>query len=812
MAFTGWKPFKFFDVSQVKLPDAESASLFEQGNITCVASGSDNVFLGSQDGVVRIVSSAFKVMREFQAHDTGSIRYMKPVQGTSLLVTIAEDLSSEPTLKVWALDKLEKKTGIPRCQSTLTIHNGRKQFPVTAFAAMDDLSQLAVGFGNGAVTVVRGDLIHDRGARQRTVFESEEPITVDKSTGDVIVARDDALYSYGLSGRRAVYTYEGPKEKISTYKDYTAIVSPPKTNTITRAVRTFGRSAADDLFSTSSFTILDTDMKIIAHQEALTSPVQAVFVEWGDLFVLTQDGKLLRYHEKTFQQKLELMYQRDLYIIAINMAQKAGVDKATQNVILRRYGDHLYQKGDYDTAMQQYLKAIDNTEPSQVIRKLKDVDKLEAFIRMPGDPKFDLDTAIAMCRQGGYYDQAAFLARKHNEHELVVDILIEDSKRYAEALAYIWRLEPQTAYQNFMKYATVLLEHCPKDTTQIFIDYYTGHFRPKKDAVVIPNAPATSGMGIVNNAATAVQNLAALLPLPYMNVNTINSPNSGDQKTTASQAQIVETTIDEPPPEYKVPKPRTAFSSFVDHPNEFIIFLEACKSSQDINEEDKVDLYTTLFEMYLHVAASTRDGDKEEWENKAKKLVEGKDVKEAGDELDAVLRKIDEDGLMAPLQVIQTLSANGIATMGMIKKYLATTIDRERREIANNRKMIQTFTADTATKKAELDTLKSKPIAFTASRCSSCPYPLDQPTVHFMCNHSFHQRCLDVDSERDVEDPMSGVECPICAPQNATIKAIKKAQEDSAERHDIFLDALGKSRDKFANSKTTSTASGKVME
>ena len=24
-----WKPFKFFDVSQVKLPDAESVSLFE---------------------------------------------------------------------------------------------------------------------------------------------------------------------------------------------------------------------------------------------------------------------------------------------------------------------------------------------------------------------------------------------------------------------------------------------------------------------------------------------------------------------------------------------------------------------------------------------------------------------------------------------------------------------------------------------------------------------------------------------------------------------------------------------------------------
>jgi len=76
--------------------------------------------------------------------------------------------------------------------------------------------------------------------------------------------------------------------------------------------------------------------------------------------------------------------------------------------------------------------------------KLKDIDKLEKFIKSPGDLKFDLDTAISMCRQGGYYEQAAYLATKHGEHELVVDILIEDSKRYAEALQYIWHLEPES--------------------------------------------------------------------------------------------------------------------------------------------------------------------------------------------------------------------------------------------------------------------------------------------------------------------------------------------------------------------------------
>jgi Tfp pilus assembly protein PilF len=46
------------------------------------------------------------------------------------------------------------------------------------------------------------------------------------------------------------------------------------------------------------------------------------------------------------------------------------MDAQQQNIIFRKYGDFQYQKQDYDGAMQQYLKAIDNTEPSQVIRKV----------------------------------------------------------------------------------------------------------------------------------------------------------------------------------------------------------------------------------------------------------------------------------------------------------------------------------------------------------------------------------------------------------------------------------------------------------
>lgn len=81
-------------------------------------------------------------------------------------------------------------------------------------------------------------------------------------------------------------------------------------------------------------------------------------------------SQIFRYREKPLQERLEILYQRNLFLPAINLAQKSGMDAENQNVIFRKYGDSLYSKGEYDNAMQQYLKAIDNTEPSQVIRKV----------------------------------------------------------------------------------------------------------------------------------------------------------------------------------------------------------------------------------------------------------------------------------------------------------------------------------------------------------------------------------------------------------------------------------------------------------
>jgi Tfp pilus assembly protein PilF len=65
-----------------------------------------------------------------------------------------------------------------------------------------------------------------------------------------------------------------------------------------------------------------------------------------------------------------MLYQRNMFPLAIELADNSGLDAGQQRLIYKRFGDYLYQKGDYDGSMVQYIRAIDATEPSQVIRKV----------------------------------------------------------------------------------------------------------------------------------------------------------------------------------------------------------------------------------------------------------------------------------------------------------------------------------------------------------------------------------------------------------------------------------------------------------
>lgn len=68
---------------------------------------------------------------------------------------------------------------------------------------------------------------------------------------------------------------------------------------------------------------------------------------------------------------------------------------------------------------------------------------------------------------------------------------------------------------------------------------------------------------------------------------------------------------------------------------------------------------------------------------------------------------------------------------------------------------------------------------FQKTKCSMCNSPLELPSVHFLCSHSFHQHCFESYAESEAE-------CPTCTPENRKVMDMLRAQEQKRDLHDHF--------------------------
>jgi vacuolar protein sorting-associated protein 11 len=126
-----------------------------------------------------------------------------------------------------------------------------------------------------------------------------------------------------------------------------------------------------------------------------------------------------------------------------------------------------------------------------------------------------------------------------------------------------------------------------------------------------------------------------------------------------------------------------------------------------------------------------------------------------------VVQHIDEEKILPPLGVIQILSRNGVASVGLIKEWLVRRIKESRSVIQSvsyyfifqgsyaklswlqDQELVNSYQLETAAKLKQVEALQDpeRPHVFHVTRCSSCSGQLDLPSVHFMCDHSYHQRC-----------------------------------------------------------------------
>jgi len=152
------------------------------------------------------------------------------------------------------------------------------------------------------------------------------------------------------------------------------------------------------------------------------------------------------------------------------------------------------------------------------------------------------------------------------------------------------------------------------------------------------------------------------------------------------------------------------------------------------------------------------------------------------EEIHNVLQKIEKDNLLPPLLVVQILSKHPKTKLGNIKEYLSNKLQQDQMMIKEDVDKIKDYQQGTRKMRKEVHALKTSAKIFQSTTCQRCNTQLDLPAVHFMCQHSFHARCLP-----DQDD------CPQCAKQNRDIlQHKKKYDENGPEQQEAFFKQLGK--------------------
>ncbi|THH06272.1 hypothetical protein EW145_g4204 [Phellinidium pouzarii] len=735
--------------------------------ISVLSSSSVGVLLADIYGSIHVLNKDFESAKSWVAHTGGRVTHMVDGKGVLVTIGEEENIPS-PLLKIWDLAKIDKKTGAPSLLRSVKIQHGNRPHPVSTIALSTSLSHLSIGLADGTVLLYRhldqslaSSSALSALSKPRTLLEAPtEPITglgfrepteespclylfvsttgrvlcfqasgkgsgaaphivdevgaalgcavMDWRMRDIVVARDEAIYVCGTEGRGASVAYEGHKSSIHTHLNYIVIVSPPffpTAATTSATVRNFvAKTQLPDKTDVSKVTVFDLENKFVAYSGTFVEGVRAVVSEWGHIYVLTNDGKLTCLEEKPTPEKLDMLYRKNWYSLALSLADTQGLDASSVADIHRQYGDHLYSKADYDGAMNQFVKTIGYLQPSYVIRKfldaqrihnlvtflqdlhslglansdhttlllntytkLKDVARLDSFIKTESrpssngdtsadEPPFDLETAIRVCRQAGYFEHASYLAKKFKRHEDYLRIQVEDTANYKDALAYVRRLDPEAMENNLARYGRVMLANLPDETTQLLIDICVGSTPQPVDAEdpTSPKKNSTAGPSYLSYLA-----LSRGGPTNVPGVSTPTSPSTATAKQFEESKQTVRRTnslhetlrsaspappsiLSAKPKIEKRPSPRQYFSHFVDNMDKFIVFLEAvalrrwgqsvdntplsatelqpAPLDEEADNYDQVAVWNTLLEIYLTL--SENEGEENHLRAKALALLQ----------------------------------------------------------------------------------------------------------------------------------------------------------------------------------------------
>lgn len=413
---SSWRLFQLFDFTPIRDPSSGSDTpLYLDPSLLCVAATPDFLVVAVHGAYLKIVTKQFTLAAAFTAYDVDyHISFVEALPGSNLVVTLAERQGSPAVLKLWDLHKMIQLYQTEhhdvaddfykhKYHTQVAVHNGDNSYPISCFAFNASLTCLAVGYASGKMILVRGDLVRDRGAKQRLVYESSDPITgihfttpddllyvtttsrvltvltngrnhgkpnrvLSKTTGvdlhcsdidarscQLVVGTSESIRYYDRMNKTSTINFPIPKKRIlRVSKNYLLLVAQVE-EFVNKQKKLLTKILIVDLFNKHVAFSLTMPNNTINH----------AFEMWNDVYLLTNDGILYKLHEKPINQQVELVLQRELFSIAYQLAVQADLDIGYLLRIEKLHGHYLYDKQDYEESITSYIKCLSLLNRSQ---------------------------------------------------------------------------------------------------------------------------------------------------------------------------------------------------------------------------------------------------------------------------------------------------------------------------------------------------------------------------------------------------------------------------------------------------------------
>ena len=200
-------------------------------------------------------------------------------------------------------------------------------------------------------------------------------------------------------------------------------------------------------------------------------------------------GALVTLTEKITTEKVELLTQKNLYGAAISMAYAdPSYQPAEITALYRRHAEHLYRKGDFNAAMEQYIYTIGSLESSHVIFRYLDAPKIPMLVKYLEELRSrDLATVVHLELLRTCYlklgdneaaERIAASVSSASVVETCATIVASLTHNPKEALATVCSFEAPQAAEALVIYGSALARALPRETAGIVVSLCLGTYSP----------------------------------------------------------------------------------------------------------------------------------------------------------------------------------------------------------------------------------------------------------------------------------------------------------------------------------------------